>query len=76
MMGVMAKLLSDQLREAIEDCGESRYAISRETGVSQAVLCRFVQGSDMRGDNIDAVCGYLGLRLVSGGRKRRGGKGG
>ena len=36
--------LTDQLRQAIEDCGVSRYAISQETGTDQAALSRFMRG--------------------------------
>jgi hypothetical protein len=32
---------SDQLRQAIRDSARSRYAISKQTGVDQAVLSKF-----------------------------------
>jgi transcriptional regulator with XRE-family HTH domain len=60
------KKLSDQLREAIEKAGVSRYEIAKATGVSQTTLCRFVSGE--RGisvDAMDAIGQYLGLSIVS-----------
>jgi transcriptional regulator with XRE-family HTH domain len=60
------KKLSDQLREAIEKAGVSRYSISKQTGVSETTLCRFVSGE--RGisvDAMDAIGQYLGLSIVS-----------
>jgi transcriptional regulator with XRE-family HTH domain len=40
----MKRTLGDQVRKAIEDSGYSRYRIAQETGISQAVLSRFVNG--------------------------------
>lgn len=60
------KKLSDQLREAIESAGVSRYEIAKQTGVSETTLCRFVSGE--RGisvDAMDAIGQYLGLSIVS-----------
>lgn len=60
------KRFSDQLREAIEHCGQSRYAISRATGVSDAALCRFMQGKQgLLLDTIDILVEHLDLRLTS-----------
>ena len=38
------KTLSQQLREAITKSGMSRYEISKQTGVSQAALSKFILG--------------------------------
>ena len=58
------KTVSDQLRDAIEKSGHSRYAITKETGVAASVLSRFVaSGRGLRSHNIDAICAYLGLEL-------------
>jgi transcriptional regulator with XRE-family HTH domain len=38
------KLVSDQLRQAIDDCGLTRYRIARETGVSETALSLFYNG--------------------------------
>jgi len=56
------------LREAILKSGVSRYAISKQTGVSQAALSKFILGH--RGISVkamDAVGLFLGLSIT---RKR------
>ena len=60
----MAKTLSDQLRDAIDECGVSRYRLSRETGVSEAQLCRFMAGEGLSVKSIDILGEYLGLKLT------------
>ena len=58
--------ISEQLRHAIESAGVSRYRISREVGVSEAALSRFM--SRERGltlQTLDRLAGYLGLTLCS-----------
>ena len=65
------KRLSDQLREAIDAAGVSRYEIARQTGVSETTLCRFVSGE--RGISVDAmdrIGQYLGLSIVRPKKKR------
>jgi plasmid maintenance system antidote protein VapI len=52
------------LRTALERCGETRYAISKTTGIPESTLSRFVAGGKpMRGENIDKLADYLGLEL-------------
>lgn len=59
------KPLTDQLRRAINDSGMSRYAIARETGVSETALSLFVNGHrGLSGKAMDAVGEFLGLRIV------------
>jgi len=60
------KTLSGQLREAIVKSGVSRYEISKQTGVSQAALSKFVLGH--RGISVkamDAVGLFLGLSITT-----------
>jgi transcriptional regulator with XRE-family HTH domain len=57
--------LSDQIRQAIEDCGQTRYAISKATGISQATFSRFMSGE--RGlpmNTLDRLAEYLDLNLA------------
>ena len=59
------KSLAEELRKAIRDTGRSRYAISRATGVSEAVLSRFMAGKfNLSLANAERIAGFLGLRLV------------
>lgn len=62
---------SDQLRHAIERSDKTRYRISQETGVSEAVLSRFMNrkvGLSM--ETVDLICECLGLRLVAEGERK------
>lgn len=65
--------VGEQLRRAVETCGQTRYAISKATGIPQSVLSRFVAGGKpLRGENVDKLCAYLGLELRPKSGKRKG----
>jgi DNA transposition AAA+ family ATPase len=58
------KLMSDQLRQAINECGVSRYRLARTAGVSETSLSMFVnkhRGLSMK--NLDAVGKFLQLTI-------------
>ena len=60
---------SDQLRRAVEQSDKTRYRISKETGIDQGNLARFVnQGAGLSMDSVDTLCECLGLRLVAEGK--------
>lgn len=66
------KKLSDQIRQAIADCGETRYRISQETEINESALGKFFHGE--RGlslDSLDLLAEFLGLEVVI---KRKKGK--
>lgn len=46
-------LLTDQLRQAIDDSGLTRYRIAKETGVSESALAQFYNGH--RGLSMEAL---------------------
>jgi transcriptional regulator with XRE-family HTH domain len=57
--------IAEQLRQAIEQSGKTRYRISLDSGISEAVLSRFVNGeTDLTMENADKLCAALGLRVV------------
>ena len=57
---------SDQLRQAVEQSGLSRYEICKRAGLDQSVMHRFMHGtSGLSMTTIDAFCETLGLRLVT-----------
>jgi hypothetical protein len=57
--------IADQLRQAIERSGKSRYRISLDSGISEAVLSRFAnEETDLTLANTDKLCAALGLRVV------------
>jgi transcriptional regulator with XRE-family HTH domain len=45
--------LTDQLRQAIDDSGLTRYRIAKETGISEATLSKFYLGQ--RGLSMEAL---------------------
>lgn len=54
------------IANAIEQSGKSRYQISKDTGIDQAVLCRITTGSGTGScstKTADILCKYLGLEL-------------
>lgn len=64
------KTISEALREAILNSGETRYAIAHGAGVEQASLSRFIRGqTGLTTVSLDRLGLYLGLAVVS--RKRR-----
>jgi DNA transposition AAA+ family ATPase len=46
-------LLTDQLRQAIDDSGLTRYQIAKETGIDESALAKFYNG--YRGLSMDAL---------------------
>ena len=47
------KKLTDQLRQAIDDSGMTRYRIAKETGISESALAQFHNGH--RGLSMEAL---------------------
>ena len=62
---------SDQIRTGIETAPVSRYELSRRTGISQAVLSRFMHGKGgLSMDGLDRIAEELGLAVVITGAKK------
>jgi hypothetical protein len=69
--------LSEQVRQAIDTCGKTRYQISQDTGIDQSTLCRFMGGSGgLSIPVLDTLGEYLGLRIVADKPKSKAKKGG
>jgi DNA-binding phage protein len=67
-------MITERIQEAIRSGGMSRYAISKATGIDQALLCRFLKGqSSMSFETADKVLDALELEIVI--RPRRTSKG-
>jgi hypothetical protein len=67
----MSDKFSEQLRTAVRESEASRYQISKETGIDQATLSRFVAGTaGMSLDSVDRLMDALGLEIRP--RKRKG----
>jgi transcriptional regulator with XRE-family HTH domain len=43
----------DEIRKAIRTCGRSRYALAKETGLSESLLCLLMTGK--RGLSVEAL---------------------
>lgn len=57
--------ISEQLRQAIVNSGDTHYRIWKETGVPIKSLDWFVSGQrpELRSGTIDRLCEYFGLEL-------------
>jgi Helix-turn-helix domain len=58
--------LSDQIRQAVNSCGQTRYAIAKATGIDAATLCRFMSGE--RGlpmKTLDVLADHLELSITT-----------
>jgi predicted XRE-type DNA-binding protein len=60
----MSELLA-AIRKAIEECGQSRYRISQETGITQSQLSRIMHGeAGMSLETLEIIAAYLGLEIT------------
>lgn len=61
-----------QLKKAVENSGESRYAISQGSGVGQSQLSRLMRGERMLSfDSAERLAAYLGYEIVLRAKTRR-----
>lgn len=60
--------ISNQLREIINTCGMTRYAVAKLSGVDQSSMLRFMAGGELRSNSIDKICVALNLHLASKGK--------
>ncbi len=67
--------LTDQLRKAIDDCGQTRYEIAKQTGIDESALAKFYNGQ--RGVSmkaLNALGEFLELKIVMGRKPSKKGK--
>ena len=56
---------SDQIRDAVNASGLSRYAICKAIGLNQGAMSRFMAGkSGLSMDALDRLAGHIGLEVV------------
>ncbi len=59
------KLLTDQLRRAIDDSGLTRYRIAQETGIDESALAKFYNGHrGLSMEAMNALGEYLELTII------------
>jgi transcriptional regulator with XRE-family HTH domain len=67
--------MTDQIRQAIDDSGLTRYRIAQDTGIDESTLGKFYNAQrGMSLENLDRLCEYLGLRIVMDRKPKRKGK--
>ena len=63
--------MTELLRDALRQCGESQRAIERATGVKRQTMAKFVNGEQsLRLDKADALAAYFGLTVRPAGKDR------
>ena len=61
------QLLTDQLRQAIDDSGLTRYQIAKGTGIDESALAKFYNGRrGLSMDALNALGEYLQLTIALG----------
>ena len=64
--------LTDQLRQAIDDSGLTRYRIAKEAGISESALAQFYNGHrGLSMKSLDALGEFLQLTIVLGRKPER-----
>lgn len=57
--------INEQIKQALEGCGLSRYRISKLTGIHIAMLSRFLRGeTSMTVETMDRLAPVLGLKVT------------
>lgn len=60
------KKLSDEIRDAVNASGMSRYAIAKALGVAESTMSRFANGKGgLSMEYIDRLADLLGLHIVA-----------
>ena len=63
-MGRQRVKLSDQIRQAVDASGMSRYRVAKQLGISESTVSRFMSGKGgLSMDNLDALADLLGLDI-------------
>jgi len=66
----MATRFSDQIRQAVDSSGMTRYAICKALGIDQATMSRFMAGAGMELANLDRLAELLGLSVKRPAKRR------
>jgi hypothetical protein len=67
-------MLIELIRKQIRTCGQSRYRISKDTGIEAAALCRLMQGKTCTVETVDILLKYFGFKVIKKTSKKGGTK--
>jgi transcriptional regulator with XRE-family HTH domain len=69
------KTLSEQLRQVIDESGQSRYEIAKETGIDESALAKFYNGQrGLSMEGLNALGEFLELKITLGRKPSKKGK--
>jgi len=69
------KKLSDEIRDAVNASGTSRYSIAKNLGIAESTMSRFMNGKGgLSMEFIDLLADLLGLHIVVKTAKKQGEK--
>ena len=75
MMKKRTDLMTDQLRQAIDDCGLTRYEIAKQTGIDESALAKFYNGHrGLSMEALNALGEFLQLTITLGRKPETKGK--
>ena len=75
MPQIRHKKLTDQLRQAIDDCGLTRYEIAKQTGIDESALAKFYNGRrGLSMEALNALGEFLQLKITLGRKPDKKGK--
>lgn len=64
--------MSDQIRQAVNDCGMTRYEICKRIGLDQAAMSRFMSGETGMGlKTLDKLAELLELEVSTKAKRRK-----
>ncbi len=67
--------MTDQLRQAIDDCGLTRYEIAKQTGIDESALAKFYNGHrGLSMEALNALGEFLQLKITLGRKPTKKGK--
>ena len=64
--------VEQDVRALLEQSSRSWYAISRDTGIQQSQLSRFLTGQSLRSDTLEQLANQLGYEIVLKRKKQHG----
>lgn len=71
-MGKKQETLTDEIREAVDASGMSRYRICKELGIAESILSRFMSGkAGLSLRTLDRLAKLLDLHLAAPKRRKK-----